>query len=125
MQQQRILAGPGPADGPGDVATVLERLARARLITLDHDTVDLAHEALITAWPRLRGWIDTDRERLRAHRRLTEAAQAWDALDRDPGALYRGARLDTAEEAFAAPGRGCELTVLEEEFLAASTAARG
>ncbi|WP_327138495.1 hypothetical protein OG585_52670 (plasmid) [Streptomyces sp. NBC_01340] len=51
MQQQRIRAGPGLADGPGDVATVLERLARARLITLDHDTVDLAHEALITAWP--------------------------------------------------------------------------
>ncbi|MFD7379755.1 nSTAND1 domain-containing NTPase [Streptomyces mirabilis] len=109
------------ADGPGDVATVLERLARARLITLDHDTVDLAHEALITAWPRLRSWIDTDRERLRAHRRLTEAAQAWDALDRDPGALYRGTRLDAAEETFTVRN---DLTRLEGAFLTASVEAR-
>lgn len=109
------------ANRPGDVATVLERLARARLITLDHDTVDLAHEALITAWPRLRGWIDSDRERLRAHRRLTEAAQAWDALDRDPGALYRGTRLAAAEETFTAQD---ELTGQEGAFLAASLEAR-
>ena len=112
------------ADGPGDVATVLERLARARLITLDHDTADLAHEALITAWPRLRGWIDTDRERLRAHRRLTEAAQAWDGLDRDPGALYRGTRLTAAEEAFTTPDARDDLTTLEHAFLNASFAAR-
>ncbi|MGW2974505.1 nSTAND1 domain-containing NTPase [Streptomyces mirabilis] len=109
------------ADGPGDVATVLERLARARLITLDHDTVDLAHEALITAWPRLRSWIDIDRERLRAHRRLTEAAQAWDALDRDPGALYRGTRLDAAEETFTVRN---DLTRLEGAFLTESLEAR-
>ncbi|GLX48804.1 hypothetical protein Shyhy01_17540 [Streptomyces hygroscopicus subsp. hygroscopicus] len=109
------------ADGPGDGATVLERLARARLVTLDHDTVDLAHEALITAWPRLRGWIDTDRERLRAHRRLTEAARAWDALDREPGALYRGTRLATAEETFTDRG---DLTGLEDAFLTASLDAR-
>ncbi|MFF4565544.1 hypothetical protein [Streptomyces sp. NPDC001435] len=109
------------ANGPGDVATVLERLARARLITLDHDTVDLAHEALITAWPRLRGWIDSDRERLRAHRRLTEATQAWDALDRDPGALYRGTRLAAAEETFTVRD---DLTGLEGAFLTASLEAR-
>ncbi|WP_210573245.1 helix-turn-helix domain-containing protein [Streptomyces sp. GESEQ-4] len=109
------------ADGPDDVALVLDRLAHARLITLDEDTVDLAHEALLTAWPRLRGWIEEDRERLRAHRRLTEAAQAWDDLGRDPGAVYRGARLDTADELFTAPG---SLTSLEGSFLAASREAR-
>ncbi|MGW5330283.1 nSTAND1 domain-containing NTPase [Streptomyces sp. NPDC004014] len=109
------------ADGAGDGATVLERLARARLVTLDNDTVDLAHEALITAWPRLRGWIDNDRERLRAHRRLTEAAQAWEALNRDAGALYRGTRLATVEETFTERG---DLTDLEHAFLAASVAAR-
>ncbi|MGW0509268.1 nSTAND1 domain-containing NTPase [Streptomyces olivaceoviridis] len=109
------------ADSPGDSATVLERLARARLVTLDHDTVDLAHEALITAWPRLRGWIDADRERLRAHRRLTEAAQAWDALNRDAGALYRGTRLAAAEETFTDRG---DLTGLENAFLTASVEAR-
>ncbi|MEU9877776.1 nSTAND1 domain-containing NTPase [Streptomyces phaeochromogenes] len=44
-----------------DTDVVLERLAHARLITLDEDTVDLAHEAVLTAWPRLRAWIDEDR----------------------------------------------------------------
>ncbi|MET9762190.1 helix-turn-helix domain-containing protein [Streptomyces sp. NPDC006372] len=107
-----------------DIALVLDRLARARLLTLDDDTVDLAHEALIPAWPRLRGWIEEDREHLRTHRRLTEAARAWDDLGRDPGALYRGTRLATAEETFAPPGHGAALTVLEADFLTASAAGR-
>ncbi|WP_406464166.1 hypothetical protein OH768_50720 [Streptomyces sp. NBC_01622] len=108
------------ADGTGETAVVLDRLARARLITLDDDTVDLAHEALITAWPRLREWIDRDRELLRRHRLLTESAVAWEQLDRDAGALYRGARLTAAEEAFTASGSVDQLTVLEREFLTAS-----
>ncbi|MGW1562779.1 nSTAND1 domain-containing NTPase [Streptomyces sp. NPDC002144] len=107
-----------------DTATVIEQLARARLLTLDGEQVDLAHEALISAWPRLRSWIDTDRERLRAHRRLTEAAAAWDALNRDPGALYRGTLLAATEEAFPAQDRKAVLTALEGAFLAASLQAR-
>ncbi|MFE2103901.1 hypothetical protein [Streptomyces sp. NPDC059468] len=79
-------------------AVVVEHLVRARLLTLDQDVVSLAHEALITAWPRLRAWIDTDREHLRIHRSLTEAAHTWDDLRREPGALYRGTRLAVAEE---------------------------
>ncbi|MFG2456146.1 helix-turn-helix domain-containing protein [Streptomyces sp. NPDC048523] len=123
--------------GPG-APDVLERLAAARLVTLDGDTVELAHEALITGWPRLAGWIEEGRERLRAQRILGEAARAWEELDRDPGALYRGARLDRAEELF---GRQREkfggqqekeekaeenddLTRLERAFLTASAAAR-
>ncbi|MGW7819993.1 nSTAND1 domain-containing NTPase [Streptomyces puniciscabiei] len=105
-----------------DTAVVLDRLAGARLITLDHDTVDLAHEALITAWPRLRQWIDDARERLRLHRQLTEAARAWNDLDRDPGALYRGTRLAAAEECFA--GRRADLIPVECAFLDAGIAAR-
>ncbi len=102
---------------------VLERLTRDRLITLDDTTVDLAHEALITAWPRLRAWIDTDRERLRVHRRLTEDACAWEDLDHDSGALYRGSRLATAEETFP-PEEDGHLTPLERSFLTASRDAR-
>ncbi|MGO4758280.1 hypothetical protein AB4212_58390, partial [Streptomyces sp. 2MCAF27] len=83
---------------PADTTAVLDRLARARLITLDENTVDLAHEALITAWPRLRGWVAEDRERLRTHRQLTEAARAWEELRRETGALYRGTRLAVARE---------------------------
>ncbi|WP_031498795.1 helix-turn-helix domain-containing protein [Streptomyces bicolor] len=110
----RAELGFAPAD---EVTVVLDRLARARLLTLDDDTVDLAHEALIIAWPRLSGWIDEARERLRTHRRLTDAAHAWDELGRDAGALYRGTRLAMAEEHL---GDEQALTPLERAFLTAS-----
>ncbi|MFF4399714.1 hypothetical protein [Streptomyces sp. NPDC001480] len=113
------LVGSAPEDARDDAAVILERLAAARLITLDGDTVDLAHEAVISAWPRLRGWIDAERDRLRTHRRLTEAARVWQDLDRDPGAVYRGTRLAAAAEAFAAPGQRTALTELEWSFLSA------
>ncbi|MFD8384929.1 hypothetical protein ACFV2X_41495 [Streptomyces sp. NPDC059679] len=110
------------AGGPGEAATVLERLARARLITLDDEVVNLAHEALITAWPRLRDWIDEDRRLLRVHRQLTEDATAWERLGRDPGALYRGVRLAEADEAFGPPERAADLIPVEDAFLAESRA---
>ncbi|SEB77059.1 WD40 repeat [Streptomyces misionensis] len=103
---------------------VRELLAGARLLTLDGDVVDLAHEVLVTAWPRYRAWIDESRERLRTHRRLTEAARGWHDLGRDPGALYRGIRLATAEEAFAGPERQADLSPVERSFLDASLAVR-
>lgn len=106
-----------------DSDEVLDRLARARLLTLDEGHVALAHEAVISAWPRLRGWIEEDRGRLVAHRKLTEAAQTWDGLRRDPGALYRGTRLSTAEEHFASSKQRTHLTPLEDDFLQASLAA--
>ncbi|MFD9107106.1 helix-turn-helix domain-containing protein [Streptomyces bottropensis] len=109
--------------GRVEVARVLESLAGARLLTLDGPSVDLAHEALITAWPRLRGWIEEDRDRLRAHRQLTEAARAWEELGRDAGALYRGSRLATAREYFGGPRHTDELTDREAAFLTAGISA--
>ncbi|MFI7408384.1 hypothetical protein ACIBU0_06920 [Streptomyces sp. NPDC049627] len=106
------------------VPAVVERLARARLLTVDEDAVQLAHEALITSWPRLRGWIEEDRERLRHHRRLTEAARVWLEHDRDSGALYRGTRLDRVAELFPDHEHDHSLTVPEREFLIAALAAR-
>ncbi|HWG98078.1 MAG TPA: hypothetical protein VNV66_01875 [Pilimelia sp.] len=96
-------------------AAVLDALARARLVVLDDDAVEIAHEALVDAWPRLYGWLHADRERLREHRQLTEAAEIWDRLDRDPDALYRGSRLAGWD------GHDTDrLNPLEREFLAAS-----
>ncbi|MGW5397642.1 nSTAND1 domain-containing NTPase [Streptomyces sp. NPDC003952] len=116
-----------PPDSPqaAEAGAVLDRLARARLVTLDRDVVDLAHEALITAWPRLRDWIDTDRERLRRHRRLTQATQNWLTRRRDAGALLRGGELAEAEATFAdGAGRTAELVPAEQEFLRAGLASR-
>jgi class 3 adenylate cyclase len=80
------------------VRDVITRLADARLLTTSADSVEVAHEALIREWPRLRLWLDDDREGLRLMRHLTESAQAWERLGRDPGELYRGARLTAALE---------------------------
>ncbi|NEA69035.1 hypothetical protein G3I56_42385 [Streptomyces sp. SID12488] len=105
---------------PADTTTVLEHLTRARLLTLDGESVDLAHEALIIAWPRLRAWIDAERHRLRVHRHLTDDAYAWNAVNRDPATFYRGSRLTIAEEAFPDADRHSELTALEQAFLLGS-----
>ncbi|MFE0425948.1 WD40 repeat domain-containing protein [Streptomyces sp. NPDC058953] len=96
-------AGRGELLNAPESERVLERLVRARLLTVDDGAVDLAHEALIRGWPRLRGWIERDRDRLRLHRGLTDAARTWDGLGRDEGALYRGAQLAAVREAFGTP----------------------
>ncbi|MFB6788749.1 WD40 repeat domain-containing protein [Streptomyces olivaceus] len=109
---------------PDGTRAVLDRLVGARLLTLDDGTVELAHEALITAWPRLRGWIDAERDRLRVHRALSGAARTWLDLGRENAALYAGSRLAAARDAFPADRRDDELTPPEREFLAASVGRR-
>ena len=79
---------------------VLDDFGRHRLLTFDRDpstrepTVEIAHEALLDAWGRLRGWIDETREDLRQERRLARGAAEWRASDRDPSFLLRGVRLE-------------------------------
>ena len=102
------------------VHEVLLTLADARLITTDQDTAEVAHEALIREWPTLRGWLEEDREGLRLHRRLTEAAQEWGTSGRDPGILYRGARLAQAIEW--SQSHPDDVNLLERDFLEASQA---
>jgi WD40 repeat protein len=99
---------------------VLKALADARLITTSEDTVEVAHEALIREWPTLRGWLEDNREDLRLHRQLTEAAQEWDLLNREPDMLYRGARLTQVGEW--AGTHADEMNQLEREFVDASLA---
>jgi len=66
---------------------------------------------------RLRDWVTQDRERLRLHRQLTEAARTWEILERDAGALYRGTRLAAVRD-WTAPGHGrVELNATERAFL--------
>ncbi|GAA0247176.1 hypothetical protein GCM10010492_53500 [Saccharothrix mutabilis subsp. mutabilis] len=106
-------------DLPG-IDPVLVRLAAARLVVLGDGTVEIAHEALIRAWPRLQRWLSTDRDGLRTHRQLGAAAQSWTSLDRDPGALYRGARLAVAREWATRNAGPAAMTAVERAFLAAS-----
>jgi WD40 repeat protein/transcriptional regulator with XRE-family HTH domain len=110
------------SESADQVASVvaLEALVVARLLTLDRDSVEITHEALLRAWPRLRGWIDTDRAWLLIRQQLTEAAEAWDREGRHPATLYRGPRLATAREWVEEAGSGAGLTPLADEFLDAS-----
>ena len=105
-----------------DARPVLDELADSRLLTVSEGEVEVAHEALLREWPRLRGWLEEDAEGRRLHRHLRSAAREWDAGGRDRGELYRGARLAAAltgrpttspsstprERAFLDAGRGRE-----------------
>src|SRR5262249_35304212 len=117
-----------PADGEhSTIAMVIRTLADAevRLITTEsgqelrgEQFVEVAHEALTRAWPRLRAWIEQDRAALRTHRRLTEAAHEWIENSRDASYLYQGARLAVAEEW--AGALTDDINDLERAFVAAS-----
>ena len=74
-------------------AAALEALIDSRLVTADEGTLEVAHEALLREWPRLREWLEEDAEGRRLHQHLIHAARDWQAAGRDPGELYRGARL--------------------------------
>ncbi|MGE5073523.1 MAG: helix-turn-helix domain-containing protein, partial [Anaerolineae bacterium] len=100
------------------VQGVLGQLAEARLVIVNDQGAEVAHEALIREWPRLRAWLEEDREVLRLHRQLSDAAQDWERLGREQGALYRGARLAQAREWAAA--NSAEMNALERDFLEAS-----
>lgn len=88
-----------------DAATleaVLDILVDSRLVMTDlippgeTKVVEVCHEALIREWPTLRDWLNQDREGLIRHRQLTVDVNDWLKLNRDPGALYRGAKLANA-----------------------------
>lgn len=101
---------------------MVEQLISARLVTADRDTVQVAHECLAVAWPRLSTWLDDDVEGRRIQRHLTATANAWDALGRPDSELYRGARL--AQTLDWRRGTEPTITTTEIDFLTAGEAAR-
>ncbi|WP_433261376.1 XRE family transcriptional regulator [Actinosynnema sp. CS-041913] len=107
-------------DEDSTLEAVLDTLIRARLLIRDHDALEITHEALIRAWPRLRQWLEDDRDDLRLHRQLADAAHTWLSLNRAPDALLRGARLDATREW---ADRGGPASAAEQEFLDASISA--
>lgn len=73
---------------------VMDRFGRYRLLTFDHDpvtrepTVEVAHEALLREWRRLREWLNASRTDVRLQRLLAVAATEWTQANRDPGFCY-------------------------------------
>ena len=107
---------PGGASNAA-AAAVLEKLAGSRLLVVDDSSAEIAHEALIREWPRLRGWLNEDREGLRVLRQLALAAGSWEENGRDDAYLHRGARLEAVLERV---GDRQQLASVEREFLQAS-----
>jgi WD40 repeat protein len=100
----------------------------ARLLVFDRDsqsrepTVEVAHEALLHEWGRLRTWLDESRGDVRLQRLLAVSAAEWEGAGRNEGYLLRGARL-SQYEAWQAE-TSVALTQSEKDFLEASLAAR-
>jgi WD40 repeat protein/DNA-binding SARP family transcriptional activator len=80
------------------IRRVVEVLVAERLLVAGESTVELVHEALLDHWPRLTAWLEEDAQGRRVHLHLAQAACEWAAAGRDPGELYRGARLAAALE---------------------------
>jgi WD40 repeat protein/serine/threonine protein kinase len=112
----------------GAMRKVIEQFGKYRLLTFDNDpqtrasTVEVAHEALIRQWQRVRSWLDENREALRLHRRLTQGAEEWHQSRRDPSFLAQGIRLQQFEEFQSSSD--IALTQAEKEFLEVSIHAR-
>jgi DNA-binding SARP family transcriptional activator/WD40 repeat protein len=104
--------------GDAERERVVALLVRSRLVTAEQDSFEVAHEALVRAWPRLQAWLEDDTAGQRILQHLGASADGWESLGRPTTELYRGARLDTTLEwqDTTAP----DLTQLERDFLEAS-----
>jgi basic membrane protein A len=106
---------------------VIEVFSRYRLLALDHDpttgspTVEVAHEALLAEWHRLREWIDQHRGDLSKQASFLVAVNEWESSGRDPGYLLHGSRLD--DYLSWAASTELRLTATEQDFLGAANAA--
>jgi WD40 repeat protein/transcriptional regulator with XRE-family HTH domain len=122
-----LTEGKSPAEAQ-DVEAVLEAFAAERLLTLAADTVEISHEALLTAWPLLRDtWLaDTHADRI-VRTRLRATAAEWAGHSRDRSYLYGGTLLaaatGTAARIGADPARHPPLSQTERDFLHASSGA--
>ncbi|EKQ67200.1 WD40 repeat-containing protein [Leptolyngbyaceae cyanobacterium JSC-12] len=85
-----------------------------------HETVDIAHEALIRNWGLLRSWLDESREMLRRQRQIERSAREWNLADqtRSPEYLLRGSRLLDAEDFLT--HYSDELSALAQRYIAVS-----
>ncbi|WP_342775003.1 WD40 repeat domain-containing protein [Nonomuraea diastatica] len=124
LAELRAAVSAGSEEGRERAAALLSAFADRRLLTLHEDTAELAHDALLTAWPTLRQWLEPDLAAQAVYDLLLDAAAQWADNHRDPAFLYRGPRLlavqdsrpnwDRDPDSFPPPGP------VAESFIAAS-----
>jgi hypothetical protein len=108
-----------PEADPVAEATI-RKLADARLVVTERDaasgreTVEVAHEALIRGWQRLRGWVDQDREFLRTRERIAAQARLWEDEGKPSDRLLTPGRpLAEGEDLLAKRRADLELPLIE------------
>ncbi|MCL1467582.1 caspase family protein [Argonema galeatum] len=82
--------------------------------------VDVAHESLIRYWPKLRQWLNENRETLRQKRTIEAAAQEWEEKGKGADYLLQGLRLAEAENFLGQSNHTVSLTAVAREFVAKS-----
>jgi hypothetical protein len=122
--KQKDVGSNGTEEQSAREARVVDHFVGHRLLSVHDDDVEIAHEVLLSAWPRLRHWIDADREGLLILSRLREPIRAWSENPHDQSTLVGGARLDQLTDWVAANGDRSVLTTAEQNYLAASTTHR-
>ena len=112
-------------DGDDDpMNDVLEIYTKYRLLTGDNDpqtrepTVEVAHEALIRQWQRLRDWLADNRDNIRVQRQVVAAVNEWHQNDNDNSYLASGMRLDQFE--ILLDSDDIALTLEEKNYIEAS-----
>lgn len=105
---------------PQLAARVLDTFTDHRLLTRERDTVEITHDALLRAWPRLRDWIEADRAGNLVRQQLEDDAQAWQRTGHDTALLYRGHRLVAAQDWAGRTPPARELGPTATAFLTAS-----
>ncbi|MBD2044151.1 caspase family protein [Coleofasciculus sp. FACHB-64] len=106
------------ADSPEQLLQVVRLLAgqQQRLIITDENTIEVAHEALLSEWKLLRSWIEEDRDNIRLNQSLEDDCREWlERFNKSDDALLTGARLAAIEEW--ARDTQPRLSPLQEEFL--------
>lgn len=81
---------------------VLEKFVTVRLLMSSEDengrTLEVAHEALFRAWPRMVRWLEDNKSFLVWQQRLKTIRKDWDASKRSVDLLLHGLPLREAEE---------------------------
>lgn len=99
------------------VDRVLREFTASGILLWDGDAVTLSTAALIRSWPRLRAWVDAEREGLGVHQRLAEATRTWHDHGRRNGDLLQGTALERARDWAATGRRHLTLNRTERDFL--------
>jgi len=90
-RQQPLSSLLDTARDPAIVERTVSKLEDHGLLVVDHrgseESVDLAHEALITAWPTLRAWLAAGRDAEQTRRRLEAKAAEWLRFEKRGGLL--------------------------------------